>query len=213
MHNLIHFKILSKRLKQSKSPDIPGVAGPNLNVKDGKIMVTVDLEHVNTDLGITLPIPEFPDSGVSVIPVIDNNGVESGTRFQVELALDDIDNDEFQNAPSQVLPDGRPFPFLVDGNLPAFAIHVPSAHDTTFYVSEKVFGFFLPVTLPEGFKTDIHYRLKVNGRNYGIVSLIHADEAGQGAGVVLLLTIKELEHNTKLKNLLKYSKKRPNKLF
>lgn len=205
--------MFSACLKQDKGQYIPGVNGPKVNVKNGKILLTVELEGIDPGAGVTLPIPDMRRSSLTVSPAIDDYGMPSGTLLRVDFDLKDVESDKFRLVPEETLPDGRPFPFLVDGTLPALAINVPSFKDTTFYASDKVFGFFLPINLPEDFRYSVHYRIKINGKSYGVVSLIHPDDRGEGAGVVVLLTLRDIRNNPEFKKLLKYSKKRRNRLF
>jgi hypothetical protein len=206
LHFVLLFTMLfasTSCLNQGKAPKIPGVDGPKLNIMDGKILLSVGLENIDLQGGATLPLPKLDRSSVTLAPRL-----EGGTLIQVALDPKDIESDEFRVVPHETLPDGRPFPFLVGGTLPALAIQVPKAFDTTFYASNKVFGFFLPIKLPDEFNVSIHYRLKINGKNVGIVSLIHPGAEGEGAGVILLLTMDEIRNNDDFKKLLKLSKKR-----
>lgn len=200
--------LLTSCLNQPEAPKIPGLDGPKLNIQDGKILLSVGLENIDIAGGATLPIPKLEHSSFTLAPRF-----EGGTLLQVALDPRDIESDEFEVVPFETLPDGRPFPFLVGGALPALAINVPRALNTTFYASNQVFGFFLPIKLPSEFSVSIHYRLKINGNNVGIVSLIHPNEQNEGAGVVLLLTMKEITNNQQFNTLLKYSKKYKKKLF
>lgn len=193
----------SSCLKQGEAPKIPGVDGPKLNIADGKILLSVGLEAIDLQGGLTLPIPKLEHSSVAIGPRL-----EGGTLLQVAFDPRDVKSEYFRVVPAEYLPDGRPFPFTTDGTLPALAINVPKAFDMTFYGSNKLFGFFLPIKLPEEFNVSIHYRLKINGNNVGIVSLIHPSEGREGGGIVLLLTMKQIEENTDFQTLLKHSKKR-----
>ena len=199
---------LSSCLNQAKAPKIPGVDGPNFGVQNGKILLTVGLENVEVPGGLTLPIPKLPNSTATFSPRL-----EGGSIIQIAFDLKDVESDHFKVVPHETLPDGRPFPFTIDGTLPALAINVPKLFDTTFYGSQKVFGFFLPIKLPPEFKIDIHYRLKVNNKNIGIVSLIHPNQQGEGAGVILLLTLDQIRSNPDFQKLLKHSKKYKSKVF
>lgn len=198
-------------LEQEDGQYIPGVNGPKVNIQDGKILLSVELEGVEIDGGITLPIQKMKKSTITVSPAMAGDGTFGGTLIRLAFDLKDVENDNFRVVPHETLPDGRPFPFLVEGTLPALAINIPKAKDLTIYASEKVFGFFLPINLPEDFNMSVHYRIKINGESYGVVSLIHPDASGEGAGVVALLTLDDVRKNPDLKKLLKLSKKKRNK--
>lgn len=200
-------------LNQEDGQYIPGVNGPKVNIQDGKILLTVELEGVDIDAGLSLPLPKLKHSTVTVSPAMGSGGSFGGTLIRVAFDLKDVESDAFKVVPHETLPDGRPFPFLIDGTLPALALHVPKAKNATFYASKKVFGFFLPIKLPEDFNVSVHYRIKINGKSYGVVSLIHPDASGQGAGVVALLTLDDVRKNPQLKKLLKLSKKRKSRIY
>jgi hypothetical protein len=195
-------------LNQEDGQYIPGVDGPHVNIQDGKILLSVELVNIHLDAGITATIPKMKSSSFTVSPAFDG-----GTLLRVAFDLKDVESDHFKVVPHETLPDGRAFPFLIDGTLPALAINVPKAKDATFYVSKKVFGFFLPIKLPEDFNLSVHYRIKINGKSYGVVSLIHPDASGEGAGIVALLTLDDLRSNPDVKRLLKISKRRKNRLY
>lgn len=195
-------------LKQESAPKIPGIDGPKINIQDGKILLTVGLENIETPGGATFPIPKMEYSTATIGP-----NLEGGTIIQVAFDPRDVKTDVFTVVPSETLPDGRPFPFTIDGTLPALALQVPKLRDTTFYASNKLFGFFLPIGLPDEFSVSIHYRLRVNGKNVGIVSLIHPNTMGEGAGIMLLLTMDQINSNPDFQKLLKYSKRYKSKVF
>ncbi len=205
--------ITSSCIDQEEGKYIPGVNGPKLNIQNGKILLSIELENVDIPGGVTLPLKDLPNSTVSVGPSLDDSGIFTGTLIQVSFDPKDAENDDFNVVPPQVLPDGRPFPFTVDGSLPALAFQVSKAKNTTFYVSNKLFGFFLPISLPRDFTMDVHYRLKVNGKNYGIVSLIHPNEYDEGSGVIVLLTLETIKKDRAAQKLLKWSKRNKSRLF
>jgi hypothetical protein len=195
-------------LKQEGTPKIPGVDGPKINVVDGKIMLSVGFENIDLPAGVTLPIPKLPNSSVGVAPRF-----EGGTVLQVLFDLKDVESNEFRVVPTQTLPDGRPFPFLVGGELPSLAFNIPKALDATFYVSQKAFGFFIPIKVPAEFQVNVPFRIKVNGKNYGVISAIGNGADGMGSGLILLLTLDNIRNNDEVKTLLKLSKKYKDTIF
>ena len=196
------FFIFTSCLNQGETPKIPGVDGPMINIVDGKILLSVGLENIDLPAGATLPIPKLKSSTVTLAPRF-----EGGSLIQVSFDLKDIENDEFRVVPSQTLPDGRPFPFLVGGELPALAMNIPRAFDTTFYASNKAFGFFIPIKIPAEFQVNIPFRLVVNGKNYGIISAIGNGPDGHGSGLCVLLSLDNIRNNEEAKALLKLSEK------
>jgi hypothetical protein len=200
--------MLSSCLQQGETPKIPGIDGPKLNIVDGKILLSVGLENIDLPAGATLPIPKLDHSSVTVSPRF-----EGGSLIQVAFDLRDVESDEFKVVPSQTLPDGRPFPFLVGGELPALAFNIQKAFDSTFYASNKAFGFFVPVKFPPEVNFNVPIRLKINDKNYGIFSAIGNGPDGQGSGFILLLTLDNIRNNDEAQNLLKLSKRYKGTVF
>lgn len=199
---------------QEEGQHIPGLNGPNVNVTEGKILITAELENIALGQTFSASIPKLPSSSITVDDAYDEQGnATGGTAIEVMFDLNDVENDDFRTVPAQVLPDGRPFPFMVDGTLPALAFHVPKAKEMTFYASEKMFGFFLPLQIPKDFVDEVSYRIRINGKSYGVVALVHPNEQGEGSGVVLLLTLDEIRANDEAMKLLKFSKKYKNYFF
>lgn len=199
-------------LKQEDGQYIPGVNGPKVNIQDGKILLSVELENIGIGAGITVGIPKMQYSEVTVSPSVTSSGGD-GTLIRVHFDLRDVESDAFKVVPHQALPDGRPFPFLVDGALPALAFQLAKVKNTTFYASNKVFGFFIPINLPDDFDISVHYRIKINGKSYGVVSLIHPDASGEGAGIVALLTLDDVRRSPDLQKILKISKRNKNRIY
>lgn len=201
-------------MDQEEGQKIPGLNGPKVNITEGKILVTAELTNVNIGQTFSAEIPKLPNSSISVDDARDEDGnLTGGTAIEVLFDLNDVENDDFRTVPPQVLPDGRPFPFMVDGTLPGLAFYVPKAKNMTFYASEKMFGFFLPLQIPKDFVEEISYRIRINGKSYGVVALVHPDENGLGSGVVLLLTLDEIRDNPDAQKLLKISQKFKNYIF
>lgn len=200
-------------MNQEDGEYIPGLKGPNINIQDGKVLLSIELVAVDIDGGLTFPIPKLKNSALTIGPAMDDDGNFGGTMIRVAFDPKDVESDEFKVVPHNALPDGRPFPFIVDGTLPALALQIPKAKNATFYMSNKIFGFFLPLNLPKDFNVSVHYRIKINGKSYGIVSLIHPDDRDEGAGVVVLLTLDEIRKNPDAQKLLKMSQKRKSVLY
>ena len=201
-------------LNQEDGKYIPGVNGPKVNVQDGKILLTVELENIEMQGGLTLPISKkMKNSNITLGPAMHDDGTWGGTMIKVAFDLKDVENDHFKVVSPETLPDGRDFPFMVNGKLPSLAFHVPKAKDATFYVSKKAFGFFLPVKIPEDFRLDVYYRIKVNGKNYGVVQLMHKENADDQSGVIVLLSLDEVRKDKGLQKLMKMSKRAKSRVF
>lgn len=212
---LVFFTLLfamTSCLNQGETPKIPGVDGPKLNIVDGKILLSVGLENVSLPGGISLPATlidkKLKNSSFTIGPRL-----EGGSLVQIAFDLKDVESDEFQVVPSQTLPDGREFPFIMGGELPALAFHIPKAFDMTFYASKKAFGFFLPIKLPEEFVFGATIALKVNGKQFGVFTVVGNNGQGEGSGLVLMLTLEQIRSNPDVKTLLKFSKKHKNTVF
>lgn len=197
-------------IEQGKIPKVPGVDGPRVNIQDGKVILGLTLEKVRLPAGISMNIPKMDYSTASLA-----TSLGGGTVIQVALDLRDLESDHFRNAPPETLPDGRPFPFTAGGTLPAVAINVPSVLDTTFYASNHLFGFFVPINIPSDFKIPVgaSVPLVINGSQIGVVGFIQPDHRGEGSGLVLIITKKQIEDNPDAQTLLKFSKKHPEALF
>ncbi len=196
----------SSCLTQGETPKIPGLDGPNFNIIDGKILLSVGLENVELPVALTLPLPKMKNSSVTL-----GTRLEGGSMIQVAFDLNDVKSDVFRIVPGQTLPDGRAFPFIMGGELPALAFNIPKAFDMTFYASDKAFGFFLPVKLPAEFQYGVTMRLKINEKKVGVFTVVGNNAYGEGSGLVLMLTLQEIESNEDLKALLKFSKRKKNK--
>lgn len=197
---------LSSCLTQGETPKIPGLDGPKFNIIDGKILLSVGLENIDLPVALTLPIPKMKNSTVTV-----GTRMQGGSMIQVAFDLQDVKSDIFSIVPGQTLPNGEPFPFIMGGELPSLAFHIPKAFDMTFYASKRAFGFFLPVKMPASFQYGATMRLKINDKNVGVFTVVGNNAYGEGSGLVLMLTLEEIEANDDLKTLLKYSQKKKNK--
>lgn len=191
--------------QQADMVKIPGVDGPRFNIQDGKILLNLTLENVEIDLGATVPIPKLDHSDVTLTPVL-----TGGTMIQIAFDPKDVESDDFRVVPHETLPDGRPFPFTAGGTLPALAINTPDFLDTTFYVSENLFGFFIPVKY--NLDVSAFSRIRMDGKQIGIATIIKPNSQGTGSGVMLVLTLDALE-NTQLQKLLKTSKKNSHRVY
>lgn len=194
-------------LEQGSTPKIPGVDGPKLNIVDGKILLSVGLENVDLPGGVSLPASlidkNLKNSSVSV-----GTRLEGGTLIQIAFDPTDVESDNFRVVPSQTLPDGRPFPFVMGGELPALAFNVPKVFDTTFYASSRAFGFFIPIKMPSDFQIGGTIALKINEKQLGVFTVVGNNGSGEGSGLVLMLTMEQINQHPEVKALLKYSKKR-----
>lgn len=188
---------------QPELPKIEGVKGPFFNVMDGRVLISMTLEQVEIIGGLVVPMGKLPNSTVEVTPA-----QEGGTLFQVAVDLKDIEMTDWNTVDPTQLPGGRPLPGIVGGQLPAFAVTVPQLADATVYASQKVFGFFLPFQLKV--QAIATFRIVINGKNMGNLSLVGQDSAGDNSGLLVLMNLNSAG-KAELKRLLKHSKKAGNR--
>ena len=117
-------------LKQGGLPKVPGVDGPNLNIQNGQVVLSVGLENVDLPAGISMAIPKMRHSTATISPRMGADGIVQGTLVKIAFDPRDVESDDFRVVPPEYLPDGRPFPFTANGTLPALAINVPDLLDT-----------------------------------------------------------------------------------
>lgn len=187
--------------QQPDSPTIPFVKGPNFNVQDGKILISLEFEALDLNYGGSLPIPSLENSELSLTPMFTGGSVAL-------LALDPTDFKGIDAGDPVTLPGGRPFPFTADGTLPAVALTVPDFQNITFYLSDKIFGIFVP--FEHRFESDISGRIRIDGKSVGIVSLLRHDSRDNNSGFLLLLSLSNIE-DSDLQTLLKFSQKPRNR--
>jgi hypothetical protein len=189
---------------QPEVPQIDGIKGPTFNVMDGKVLISVTFENMEVIGGARFPLPKMPNSFMELSPA-----QLGGTFFQVALDITDIDGTDWTLVDPQALPGGRPLPGVVGGQLPTLAVQVPDLGNATFYVSKQVFGFFMP------FKVDaqgavVTFRLYMENKHIGNISLVGNDQKGENGGLLLLMNLNK-EGKARLQKLVDYSKRKENK--
>jgi hypothetical protein len=191
---------------QPDLPKINGVKGPFFNVQDGKVLISVELERVSIPVGGSVKIDNMENSYLEVTP-----GQFGGTLFQVTLDMKDVENGDFRFLDPKKLPDGRELPGIVGGVLPSVAINVREWRDVTFYLSKRVFGFFLPTNLDKvsnlPFTT---FAINMNKRHIGNLSLMFKTKDSDQSGLLLLLNLSS-SGKAELQRLLNHSMKSQNR--
>lgn len=197
-------------LEQGKLPKVPGINGPNLNVQDGRIKLSVGFERIRLPGGATLPIPKMDNSTVTF--GVDLNG---GSFIKVDFDPKDLEGDDLKFPPPEKLPDGRDFPFKIEGTLPVIAVNLPRVLDMTLYMGDSYFGFFIPINLPPklDFKTDVSIDLVINGKSLGAIAWMSKRSSQDISGLVLMLSKKKIDRNGDLIKLLEFSKKHKSEVF
>lgn len=181
---------------KNQNPQIEGLIGPNFDITQSKVIVTMVIEKV-----------QFEGNGEFGIPYLENSMVrvsqtDKGTKFEAVLDVKDIESSEVEFTDPQTLPGGRPIPGVVGGTMAGVAVEIPRLYHTTFYAGKKMFGVFVPFSLKmDGIVT---YRLFVNNKPIGNISAVGQDENGENSGVFLLFNI-DLKMKKELLRMMKKS--------
>ena len=168
------------------NPEIAGVAGPDVEMVDGKFILSMAFENINFDGGLTVPVPKYPNSSLSVGPDFESDGM----LIVFTVAIEDFVNINDRYMDPQTLPGGRPLPGVASGALPALALKIPEVLNSVFYVGPKVMGFFVPfnkLDLKGGILT-FRFHDK-DGVRVGNISLVGEDQVGTNAGLLVLINI------------------------
>lgn len=175
--------VVSCKKPASGPIQIPGVKGPNIEIVDQNMVISLDFETISFEFGGTFDIPKITGSTVGVNPSLETGG----TLLQINLDMNQITNGNIELNEPTSLPGGRPLPGIRDGKLPAVSMTVPKFKDMTFYLSKKVFGIFVPFKV--GINDIITYRLVVKERFIGTISLIGQDSEGANSGALMLINL------------------------
>lgn len=163
--------------------EIPNLSGPKVTLSNSEVLIEMTFEKVEITEPLFIMIPEYQNSYVSISPTAD-----SGMKMVATISIVDILDDELQLLPPQRLPDGRNLPGVEGGFLPSVAFQVPELGDTTFYLGEKFFGFFVP--FDHGIDNDsiITARFYSKGARLGNLSIVGA-VTEEDRGALLLLDL------------------------
>lgn len=175
---------------------IPGVKGPNIEIVDQNMVISLDFETISFEFGGVFDIPKITGSTVGVGPSLETGG----TLLQLSLDMNQITNGNIELNEPTALPGGRPLPGIRDGKLPAVSMTVPKFKDMTFYLSKKVFGIFVPFKV--GIGDIITYRLVVKERFIGTISLVGQDTDGENSGALMLINLTR-QNKAMLRKLIK----------
>lgn len=168
------------------NPEIAGVDGPNVEMIDGRFIMSMTFENISFDGGLTLPIPKYPNSSLAIGPDFESDGM----LIVFTVAIEDFVNINDRFMDPQTLPGGRPLPGVAAGQLPALALKVPEVLDSVFYVGPKVLGLFVPfkrLDLKGGILT---FRFHdTDGVRVGNISLVGQDQNKDNAGLLMLVNV------------------------
>ncbi len=167
------------------SLSIPGVKGPNLELQEDNLLISMTFENIQLDGGLRYAIPKYDNSYVEISPDLQS----TGTLMNISVSLQDVFNGDLQLLAPQSLPGGRNLPGVSTGSLPAVAFTIPKWKNMAFYLGPKFFGVFIPVNLDIGQDNIISARYYSGNANVGNISLVGKDSNGENSGFVLLLDL------------------------
>ncbi|MCO5142472.1 MAG: hypothetical protein M9962_05210 [Oligoflexia bacterium] len=170
--------------KGGVNPSIDGVEGPNVELVNGRLVLSMVFKNVSIDGGATIPIPKYPNSSVQVGPDFQS----AGTLLVLTVSVTDFLGDKGAAFDPQTLPGGRPLPSVASGVMPAIAIQVPQLFNTVFYVGPEVIGFFVPFKLLDLQGAILTFRFHNTANEpIGILALVGSDTKGKNAGILAMM--------------------------
>lgn len=193
--------------KTPKLPEIPGVKGPQFNLMDGKVMVTVKLLRANLNVGAKVPIPKTKESYFEVAPNLE----DGGTMVVFYLDVDDLKNMNIGIGDGNTLPDGRAIPGIPGGTLEGSLRADTELLDMSFYFHKSLFGFYIPL----GWDTHGiagYWNVVINQKNIGMLGAVASDDQGNGAGIMLFLRLDALK-DKQLQKMIELSKRNPHLVY
>jgi hypothetical protein len=168
------------------NPNIAGVTGPTVELVDGRFILSMGFSNVALNGGVTLPIPKYPNSSLSIGPDFASNGM----LIVLTIAVQDFVNVNANGLNPQTLPGGRPLPGVAQGALPAIALQVPQLLNSVFYVGPQVLGFFVPFKGLNLAGAILTYRFfDKTGVQVGNISVVGQDQNKQNGGILVLVNI------------------------
>jgi len=167
-----------------KNPLIQGVTGPDVEVVNGRLILSMVFQDIHIDGGATIPIPKYPNSSIQVGPDFQS----AGTLLVLTISVTDFLGDKGTLFNPQTLPGGRPLPGIAAGVIPAIAIQVPQLMNMVFYVGPDVLGVFVPFAKLNLQGAIVSFRFyNKAGSPVGMISLVGSDASGQNAGILALV--------------------------
>ena len=166
--------------------NIPGVKGPNLNILEDNLIVSMVLENVEIMAGGTYKVPKYKSSYIMFNPNLEG----PGSVLSFTVSLDDLFDDDVKELDPKTLPGGRMIPGVAAGALPAVAFSVEKLKNVAFYVGPKIFGIWVPLPKMELYGFGWTSAYKIGSRRVGSVSLFGKDENGENSGFFLALSVK-----------------------
>lgn len=159
---------------------IAGVDGPFVNVRDGKLVVTLKLQEAIQPNGMTFSITEEKKSVVTFIP----NSDDGGMTLELRLDLEDLGTAPTGDAETKLV-DGRAIPGIPGGALKN-SKRRDWPHDVSTFHSPKSFGIAIPFGWNLGSTKDGHHWLHWKGKNIGMISVVNAAQDKKAYGMIFL---------------------------
>lgn len=166
------------------NPKIDGITGPDVELVNGRLLLSMVFNNIHMDGGATIPIKKYPNSSLQVGPDFQSNG----TLLVLTIAVPDYLGNQGAGLDPQSLPGGRPLPSVAAGVMPAIAIQVPQLLNSVFYVGPEVLGFFVPFKGLDLAGSILSFRFYDKAQQpVGIVALVGSDTNGQNAGILAMM--------------------------
>lgn len=166
------------------NPSIDGITGPDVELVNGRLILSMVFNNIVIDGGATIPVPKYPNSSVQVGP----DFMSAGTLLVLTVSVTDFLGDKGTMFDPQTLPGGRPLPSVAAGVLPAIAIQVPQLFNSVFYVGPNVLGFFVPFAKLDLAGSILTFRFHNKaGEPVGIIGLVGSDAQGKHAGILAMM--------------------------
>lgn len=193
--------------EQPKLPQITGIKGPQFNLVNGQVLITIKLLRANLNFGAKVPVPKTKNSFLEVTPNIE----ETGTLVVFTLDVEDLRSMNVGIGDGNTLPDGRGIPGVAGGTLQNSLRADTELLDMSFYFTKNLFGFYIPIGWDTaGFQGA--YTIFVNNKEIGVLGAVASDQQGHGAGITLFLKLGQLQ-DKQLQQMLKMSKRNPGVIF
>lgn len=168
------------------NPEIAGVKGPNVELVDGRFILSMAFTNIPITGGITIPIPKYRNSSLSLGPDFETDGM----LIVLTVAVEDFVDVGDRGLDPQKLPGGRALPGVAAGQLPAIALRVPELLNSVLYVGPKVIGFFVPFKRLDLAGQILTFRFHDKaGVRVGNISLVGQDPNKENGGILVLINI------------------------
>lgn len=171
--------------KSNTKLEIPGVDGPNVELLQDDVIISMNFESLQLEGGLRYAIPKYPNSYISMEPDLFSDGM----LMKISVSLDDVFNGRLGQLDPMTLPGGRALPGVSEGSLPAVAFSIEKFKNMAFYLGPKVFGVWVPLNKLNAPGAILTARFNSGDRRIGNISLVGEDQNGENAGFLLMLDL------------------------